>query len=50
MCLDWTVDVDHVGALNLVEVEFIKSREVIAAWKAYLKNLGEPIPPVEQKD
>lgn len=41
---------DHVGALNLVEVEFIKHGDVIAAWKAYLANLGEPLPPIEQKD
>ncbi|MGV3576621.1 MAG: DUF6680 family protein [Devosia sp.] len=35
---------EHVGALNLVEIEFIEHTAVIAAWKAYLKNLGEQYP------
>lgn len=41
---------DHVGALNLVEIEFVNDREVIAAWKNYLKNLGERLPPDANKD
>lgn len=41
---------DHVGALNLVEVEFIKHTDVIQAWKIYLGNLGESMPPVEEKE
>ena len=41
---------EHVGALNLVEVEFIEHREVILSWKRYLANLGEELPPIEQKD
>ena len=36
---------DHVGALNLVEIEFANDKEVITAWKSYLKNLGERLPP-----
>ena len=44
------VHFEHVGALNLVEVEFIENREVIAAWKSYLSNLGEHLPPIEEKD
>ena len=40
---------DHVGALNLVEVEFIDRQDVIGAWKEYLTNLGEELPPIEQK-
>lgn len=44
------VHFDHVGALNLVEVEFIDHGEVISAWKNYLANLGEELPPIEQKD
>ena len=43
------VHFEHVGALNLVEVEFIENREVIAAWKSYLSNLGEQLPPIEEK-
>ncbi len=44
------VHVDHVGALNLVEIEFIGREKVIAAWKAYLANLSEALPPIEKKD
>ena len=46
MQLHW----EHVGALNLVEVEFIDHPKVVDAWKAYLANLGEELPPIEQKD
>lgn len=41
---------DHVGALNLVEVEFIDKTNVITTWKAYLSNLGEQLPPIEDKE
>lgn len=41
---------EHVGALNLVEVEFIKHPAVIKAWKDYLTNLGETFPPPEEKE
>lgn len=44
------VHFDHVGALNLVEVEFISQEKVITAWKAYLAILSESLPPIEQKD
>ena len=43
--LNW----DHVGALNLVEVEFRKHPLVINAWKAYRAHLGIELPPFEQK-
>ena len=42
-------DREHVGALNLVEVEFIDHQDVVDAWKAYLDNLGEALLPIEQK-
>ena len=38
---------DHVGALNLVEVEFIDNQDVIKAWKEYLTHLNER-PPKEK--
>lgn len=41
------VHYDHVGALNLVEVEFIKHDDVLKAWKNYLEQLGEKVPPSE---
>lgn len=44
------IHVDHVGALNLIEVEFIKDVQVIAAWKSYLADLSGTVPPVEEKD
>ena len=40
---------DHVGALNLVEVEFIDHQDVIQAWKAYLANLEKAFPPEEDR-
>jgi hypothetical protein len=44
------INVDHVSALNLVEVEFIENKEIVSAWKTYLANLSEALPPVEEKD
>ena len=41
---------DHVGALNLVEIEFVKDKKVISAWRAYLDNLGEKLPPNADTD
>lgn len=35
---------DHVGALNLIEIEFAKEKKVIAAWKAYFLKLNERFP------
>ncbi len=41
---------DHVGALNLIEVEFVDDSAVIETWKAYLDDLSQELPPFEQKD
>lgn len=38
------VHFDHVGALNLIEIEFANDQAVIGAWKEYLRNLSEPVP------
>lgn len=38
------VHFDHVGALNLIEIEFAKDESVIRAWKEYLRNLSDPFP------
>ena len=41
---------DHVGALNLIEIEFSKDKEVLAAWKALFSHFGttHPLRPDEQ--
>ncbi|WNM61170.1 DUF6680 family protein [Candidatus Nitrospira neomarina] len=43
------ISYDHVGALNLVEVEFTDEGKVIAAWKGYLKELSTPFPPTKEE-
>lgn len=35
---------DHVGALNLVEIEFAKDKQVIAAHRSLFEHLGKPLP------
>ena len=35
---------DHVGALNLVEIEFYGEKAVIDSWKAYWDHLQQPAP------
>jgi hypothetical protein len=42
---------DHVGALNLVEIEFYGEAAVIEAWKAYWAHLHQayPIDPARQQ-
>jgi len=36
---------DHVGALNMVEIEFATDARVIAAWKKYLEHLDPTVSP-----
>jgi hypothetical protein len=40
---------DHVGALNLVEIEFYGEKAVIEAWKAYWAHLRKPVPGESQQ-
>jgi len=35
---------DHVAALNLIEIEFLNSKEVLKAWRTYLAHLSERLP------
>jgi hypothetical protein len=35
----------HVGAINLIEVEFHGVKPVIEAWSSYLTHLNSPAPP-----
>jgi len=44
------IHIEHVSALNLVEVEFNENTNVIAAWKSYLTSLGESLPPLDDKE
>lgn len=37
------IHIEHVGALNLVEIEFSSDDAVVSAWKNYLQNLNERI-------
>lgn len=39
-----TLNPDHVGALNLVEVEFSDVEPVMKAWREYYKALNTPVP------
>jgi hypothetical protein len=39
-----TLSPDHVGALNLVEIEFRNDGHVIKAWAEYFRDLGERWP------
>lgn len=41
---------DHVGALNLVEIEFHDRPAVMAAWKALFDHLGKPQPRHPQEE
>jgi hypothetical protein len=36
---------EHVGAINLIEVEFHGVKPVIEAWTSYLTHLNTPAPP-----
>lgn len=36
---------DHVAALNLIQLEFFDFEKVIRAYRDYIHNLGEPVPP-----
>ena len=44
-----TLNPDHVGALNLVEIEFDGEQNVIKAWKDYFTHLGKK-PPTESAE
>src|SRR5512146_2259950 len=35
---------DHVGAINLVEIEFQGERAVLEAWKKYWEHLSKTVP------
>ncbi len=39
------MNADHVGALNQVQLEFFNHPDVITAYKAYIGNLSDTVPP-----
>ena len=40
---------DHVGALNLIELEFYEVEPVRTAYRAYIRHLGSPLPATDQQ-
>lgn len=38
------IDPEHVGALNLIDIEFYGVKPINAAYGAYIRNLGAPFP------
>jgi hypothetical protein len=44
------LDPDHVGALNLVDLEFYGKRRVTEAFRAYIGHLSAPMPMPESQD
>lgn len=41
---------EHVGALNLIQLEFRKRRKVLDAYGEYIEHLRQQIPPVAQQE
>ena len=41
---------EHVGALNLVQLEFHGRKSIIDAYKPYIEHLSTPLPPVGEQD
>jgi hypothetical protein len=44
------LDSDHVGALNLVDLEFYGRKKVMEAFRAYIGHLSSPLPMPESQD
>lgn len=44
------LDTVHVAALNVVEIEFYKDKEVRAAFQLYIQHLSSPMPDVAERD
>jgi hypothetical protein len=44
------VSAEHVGALNLIEIEFYGHQQVIAAWKTYFQHLATGFEPKDLKE
>lgn len=40
---------EHVGALNLIEIEFAKDEKVMIAWKKLFEHLGSPHPKLDKE-
>ena len=44
------LDPVHVAALNVVEIEFYKDKQVRAAFQTYIQHLSAPMPAVAEQD
>ena len=40
---------EHVGALNIVQLEFHEKGAIITAYQEYIKHLRTPLPPVDEQ-
>ena len=40
---------EHVGALNIIQLEFHAKEPIITAYQNYIEHLGTPLPPVDEQ-
>lgn len=40
---------EHVGALNIIQLEFHAKEPIIAAYQNYIEHLSTPLPPVDEQ-
>ena len=40
---------EHVGALNIIQLEFHGRQSILAAYQRYIEHLGFPLPPVAEQ-
>ena len=41
---------EHVGALNIIQLEFHGKEPIITAYQNYIEHLSVPLPPVDEQD
>ena len=41
---------EHVGALNIIQLEFHEKEPIITAYQNYIEHLSVPLPPVDEQD
>lgn len=40
---------EHVGALNIIQLEFHEKEPIITAYQKYIEHLSAPLPPVDEQ-